>query len=127
MEFGTIFRFIIALVFVLGLIGVLAIVAKRAGLSPRATRPTPGAKKRLSIVEVMAIDAKRRLVLIRRDDREHLVLLGVDRDLVVESNVAPPPKPSHERPSDSGTEVSSFLDLAKRGRQQPRGEGNDVV
>lgn len=127
MEFGTIFRFVVALVFVLGLIGVLAIVAKRAGLSPRATRPTQGAKKRLSIVEVMAIDAKRRLVLIRRDDREHLVLLGVDRDLVVESNVAPPPKPSYERPPDTGAEVSSFLDLAKRGRQQPPGEGNDIV
>ncbi len=127
MEFGTIFRFVIALVFVLGLIGVLAIVAKRAGLSPRATRPTPGTKKRLSIVEVMAVDAKRRLVLIRRDDREHLVLLGVDRDLVIESDVAAPPKPSYEQPSETGAEVSSFLDLAKRGRQRPQGEGNDIV
>lgn len=127
MEFGTIFRFVIALVFVLGLIGVLAIVAKRAGLSPRATRPTPGTKKRLSIVEVMAVDAKRRLVLIRRDDREHLVLLGVDRDLVIESDVAAPPVSSHEQPSETGAEVSSFLDLAKRGRQRPLGEGNDIV
>ena len=127
MEFGTIFRFVIALVFVLGLIGVLAIVAKRAGLSPRATRPTPGTKKRLSIVEVMAVDAKRRLVLIRRDDREHLVLLGVDRDLVIESNVAAPPKPSYEQPSETGADVSSFLDLAKRGRQRPQGEGNEIV
>lgn len=127
MDFGTIFRFVVALVFVLGLIGVLTVVAKRAGLSPRATRPTPGSKKRLSIVEVMAVDAKRRLVLIRRDDREHLVLLGVDRDLVIESNVAAPPKPSYEQPSETGAEVSSFLDLAKRGRQRPQGEGNDIV
>ncbi len=123
MEFGQIFRFVIALVFVLGLIGVLSIVAKRVGLSPRATRPTPGAKKRLSIVEVMAVDAKRRLVLIRRDDKEHLVLLGADRDLVVESNVATPP----EQPSDTGAHPGSFLDLATRGRQRPREEGNDVV
>lgn len=123
MEFGQIFRFVVALVFVLGLIGVLTIVAKRAGLSPRATRSTAGAKKRLSIIEVMAIDAKRRLVLIRRDDREHLVLLGVDRDLVVESNVASPV----EQPPDTGPDLSSFLDLAKRGRQQPRGEGNDIA
>ncbi len=127
MEFGTIFRFVIALVFVLGLIGVLAIVAKRAGLSPRATRPTPGAKKRLSIVEVMAVDAKRRLVLIRRDDREHLVLLGVDRDLVIESDAAPSPKPPHERQPEAGADVRSFLDLAERGPRQPLGEGNDGV
>ncbi|MCH8183237.1 MAG: FliO/MopB family protein [Proteobacteria bacterium] len=127
MEFGTIFRFVVALVFVLGLIGVLAVVAKRAGLSPRVSRSVPGTNKRLSIVEVMAIDAKRRLVLIRRDDREHLVLLGADRDLVVESNVVPPAKPSHENPPDTGADVGSFLDLAKRGRRQPRREGNDIV
>lgn len=126
MDFGTIFRFVVALVFVLGLIGVLTVVAKRAGLSPRATRPTPGSKKRLSIVEVMAVDAKRRLVLIRRDDREHLVLLGVDRDLVVESNVAPPAEPQSEPPPQTGAELNSFLDLAKRGRRQPLGEANDV-
>ncbi len=75
----------------------------------------------------MSVDAKRRLVLIRRDDQEHLVLLGVNRDLVVESNVAPPPKPSYEQQPDTGAEVSSFLDLAKRGRHKPQGEGNDVV
>lgn len=127
MELGQIIKFVAALVFVLGLIGVLSIVAKRAGLSPRATRLTPGARKRLSIVEVMSVDAKRRLVLIRRDDQEHLVLLGINRDLVVERNVTPPPKPSYGPPSDAGAGVSSFLDLAKRGRHKPQGEGNDVV
>lgn len=123
MEFGQIFRFLVALVFVLGLIGALTIVAKRAGFTPRATRPTSGARKRLSIVEVMVVDAKRRLVLVRRDDREHLILLGADRDLLVESNVASPAEPQ----SGAGADVSSFLDRAKRGRQQPQGEGNDIV
>lgn len=123
MEYATIFRFLVALVFVLGLIGLLAVAAKRAGFSPRATRPSPDGLKRLSIVEVMAIDAKRRLILVRRDDREHLVLLGADRDLLVETDVAAP----NEAVPESGASVSSFLDLAVRGRKKPQEEGNDVV
>ena len=123
MEFGQILRFLVALVFVLGLIGALTIVAKRAGFSPRATRTTTGGKKRLSIVEVMAVDAKRRLVLVRRDDREHLVLLGADRDLVVESNVVAPDEP----PPEIGANLGSFLDLAKGKRKVPHDEGNDIV
>ncbi len=101
---------LIALVFVLGLIGLLTILAKRVGFTPRATRPTPGAKKRLGIVEVLAVDAKRRLVLISRDDKEHLVMLGADRDLLIESDVTAPRQPPAE-----GGDVRSFLDLAKRG------------
>lgn len=121
MEFWQIFRFLLALVFVLGLIGVLALAAKRAGFSARATRATPGSGKRLSIVEVMAVDAKRRLVLIRRDEREHLVLLGVDRDLVVETDIAAPSAP---QPGDS---AGSLPDLTSRGRQDPQEDGNDIV
>lgn len=132
MEFGQIFRFVITLVFVLGLIAVLALFAKRAGLSPRATRPTSGSKKRLSIIEVLAVDAKRRLVLIRRDDREHLVMLGADRDLVVETNFEPPsPAPTGTGGTGStggtGAELSSFLEKAKHGRPQPRGEQDETV
>ena len=123
MEFGQILRFLVALVFVLGLIAALTIAAKRVGLSPRATRATPGGKKRLSIVEVMAVDAKRRLVLVRRDDREHLVLLGADRDLLVESNVVAPEEPELGPSADLG----SFLDLAKGRRKVPRDKGNDIV
>jgi flagellar protein FliO/FliZ len=43
-------------------------------------------KKRLSVLEVLPIDGKRRLVLLRRDAAEHLVLLGIGGDLLIESN-----------------------------------------
>ena len=117
MEFVQFFKFAIVLVFVLGLIGLLAIGAKRIGFTPRATRPTPGAQKRLEIVEVLAVDAKRRLVLIRRDDKEHLVMLGMERDLLIESDVNAPPGAQAE-----GGDVRSFLDIANRGAPQNRGD-----
>ena len=39
------------------------------------------------MVETAAIDAKRRLVLLRRDGTEHLVLLGANTELLVESGI----------------------------------------
>ena len=89
MDLSSYLQFVLALVFVLALIGVLALGARRLGLAPRVTMGR--GKRRLSIVEVMAVDAKRRLVLVRRDDTEHLVLLGAAHDTVIEGGIVPPP------------------------------------
>lgn len=98
MDLDQVLRGLLALAFVLGLIGAIALLAKRFGFTPRATLPKASAKtkgkssrgRRLGIVEVLPVDAKRRLVLIRRDDTEHLILLGTDRDTVVEAGIAVP-------------------------------------
>lgn len=44
-------------------------------------------KPRLSVMDAAAVDARRRLVLVRRDDVEHLILIGGPTDVVVESNI----------------------------------------
>ncbi len=44
-------------------------------------------KARLSIMDAAAIDTHRRLVLVRRDDVEHLLLIGGNSDIVVESDI----------------------------------------
>ncbi len=78
-------RFGLALIFVLGLIAACSWFGKRMGLTPRVT----GAKgdSRIGVIEVQAVDARRKLLLIRRDNVEHLILLNGDRDLLVESNI----------------------------------------
>ena len=82
--FGEYVRFLFALIFVLGLIGGFALLAKRFGLGNRG--PTArGAAKRLGIVESMALDPKRRLLLVRRDNTEHLILIGASGEQVIES------------------------------------------
>jgi flagellar protein FliO/FliZ len=85
-------RFLLALIFVIGLIGLLTLLARRFGFG--AIRLSPGfmgkgrnGKSRISIVEATSIDARRRLVLIRRDDTEHLILIGANGELVVERNI----------------------------------------
>jgi hypothetical protein len=42
---------------------------------------------RLGISEYYEIDKSRRLVLVRRDEVEHLILIGGDSDMVVEANI----------------------------------------
>ena len=86
-------KFVTALLFVLGLIAAFAWVVRRFG--PRGMATHHGKRgRRLAVVEVAPIDARRRLVLVRRDGVEHLLLLGATHDLVVEAGLpgsAPPP------------------------------------
>lgn len=81
-------QFILSLLFVLGLIGVAAFLARRFGLA-QTTRPASG-RRRLAAVETLALDGKRRLLLVRRDDVEHLVILGPSTETVVERNIRCP-------------------------------------
>lgn len=89
MEMESYLRFILALVFVLALIGVLAWVARRYGFGGGG-RPGPrnGRDRRLEIIETRVIDGKRRLVLLRRDHVEHLILMGPTSEIVIEQGIS---------------------------------------
>jgi flagellar protein FliO/FliZ len=91
-------RFVFALALVLALIFAVAWIAKRLGLGGRIA--TPRSKRRLAIQEVLSLDGKRRLVLFKRDGVEHLVLLGIGNDLVIEATIASSPE---KLPADFST------------------------
>jgi flagellar biogenesis protein FliO len=65
------------------------------------TRSTPvvgrGRNRRLAVIDHMQVDAKRQLLIVRRDNVEHLILTGGPQDVVVESGipVERPPMPAH--------------------------------
>ncbi|WP_372019916.1 FliO/MopB family protein [Tistrella mobilis] len=86
MTFNDILQMIAGLALVAGLIGLVALAIRRWG--DRAGAPARG--RRLALVESRQIDPKRRLVLIRRDDVEHLLLIGGDGDLVIERAIETP-------------------------------------
>ena len=76
-------RFVAALIFVLALIVAIAWLMRRFGMG--GPRGTPiGRKRRLAVVDVLVLDARRRLVLVSRDGVEHLLLLGAQGETVVE-------------------------------------------
>ncbi len=89
MDFSEIFRFVAALAFIIGLIGLCAMAAKRLGFAPGGAASN-GSQRRLGIVEVKPVDAKHRLILIRRDGKEHLVLMGGEHALLIESGIDAP-------------------------------------
>lgn len=86
MDIDTYIRFILALIFVLSLIVLVAWLIRRFGVSGRFMAKTKR-HSRLAIVEMATVDAKRRLVLIRRDHQEHLLLLGANSELVIETGI----------------------------------------
>lgn len=57
------------------------------------------AQPRLAVQDATPVDSHRRLVLVRRDDVEHLILIGGNTDIVVEQNIRPhgtPARPLRE-------------------------------
>ncbi|MEI9933065.1 MAG: flagellar biosynthetic protein FliO [Rhizomicrobium sp.] len=83
-------RYFAALLLVLALVGAAGLAVRRFGM--------PGVVKgqgvrRLEIVESLMIGPKQRLYIFRRDDVEHLVVMGPDGATVVESNIPTASKP----------------------------------
>ncbi|CDZ27511.1 flagellar biosynthetic protein FliO [Neorhizobium galegae] len=84
-------RLVIAVVGVgiglLVLIGVLWLIRRRSGPSP-FVRGGKNRQPRLQVLDAAAVDARRRLVLIRRDGVEHLIMIGGPTDIVIESGIS---------------------------------------
>lgn len=78
-------RFAAALIFVLALIGAGAFALRAFGFMSQGSRRQ--GDRRLSITESLLVDARRRVVLIRRDDREYLLLLSPHGDTIIDSDI----------------------------------------
>ncbi len=82
-------QFLMSLSFVIVLIIATLVIAKRFGLLPSAgARFGRGREMRLSISEVMTLDGRRKLVLVKRDGVEHLLLVGGGQDVVIEAGIS---------------------------------------
>src|SRR5262245_16314082 len=80
-------RFFLAFLVVLGLIGGAAYLVRRFGADRLGTTTARGRQPRLAVIDATPVDSRRRLVLIRRDNVEHLLLIGGPSDVVVEPNI----------------------------------------
>lgn len=78
---------ILAVVTGLGVLGAIFARAYRSGVSPSEVFFKPRPDPRLSVIEHASVDGKRRLVLIRRDDVEHLIMTGGPVDVVIETGI----------------------------------------
>lgn len=79
MSFADVLRMMAALAVTLGLGGLVLVLVRRfAPLEVLRVRAAKG-ERRLALVESLMLDPQRRLVLVRCDEREHLLLLGEGR------------------------------------------------
>jgi hypothetical protein len=72
-------KILIAVVVALATLGAV-------GYLTRWFRPTR-TEPRLAVIDAASVDGLRRLVLVRRDDAEHLLLIGGATDVVIEPNI----------------------------------------
>ena len=89
-------RFLMALLFVLALMGGFYLILKRIAAGGTILgKVATGPKRRLKMSEILYIDSRHKAVLIKRDNHtEHLVILGPSGETVVETNITPPPQDS---------------------------------
>ena len=79
-------RFFLAFLIVLGMIGAIAWALRRFGTG-RFRDTARGRQPRLAVIDHASIDGRRRLILVRRDNVEHLLMIGGPTDIVVEPNI----------------------------------------
>jgi len=79
--------FIVAFIVVLALIGLAAWLVRRFANTRLGANTQRGRMPRLAVIDAAAVDGRRRLVLVRRDNVEHLLMIGGPTDIVVEPNI----------------------------------------
>lgn len=103
MEFVALGKYIAALAFVAGLIGLLGLLLRKYGQPGMRIRPRGQA--RLEVRESLPIDARSRLFIIRRDNVEHLLVKTGEQVAVVETGIPclpPQPETDEEPKQDAG-------------------------
>jgi flagellar biogenesis protein FliO len=80
-------KFFIAFAVVLALIGLSAWLVRRFSANRLGDGNARGRQPRLAVIDASPVDGRRRLVLIRRDNVEHLLMIGGPTDVVVEQNI----------------------------------------
>ena len=82
MNFLDLLRAVFGLAVTLGLIGLVAWAARRYAPQLMARLQAQKGARRLQVIETLVLDPARRLVLVRVDDEERLILLGEGREMI---------------------------------------------
>jgi hypothetical protein len=110
--------FFFAFVAVLALIGVAAWLVRRFATNRLGANTNRGRMPRLAVIDAAAVDGRRRLVLVRRDNIEHLLMIGGPTDIVVEPNIVramPGRDQIPQRPGAGSAELSRVAPLPDAG------------
>jgi flagellar protein FliO/FliZ len=82
MNFLDLLRALFGLAFTLGLIGLAAWAARRYAPQLMARLNAERGERRMIVVETLVLDPARRLVLVKIDNEERVLLLGEGKELI---------------------------------------------
>jgi flagellar protein FliO/FliZ len=134
---------ILSMMRTLGALGmVLGMLAGALWMVRRYDIKLPGrvsgsGRKRVELVERLAVDAKRSIALIRRDGCEHLILMGPEGHITLETGIAAPepkavPAPEEAMPAKIQDDLAAFtnsfgklVDLSRAKIAAVRGANDD--
>src|ERR1700694_1851654 len=125
--------FFSAFVAVLALIGLAAWLVRRFAGNRLGANTNRGRMPRLAVIDAAAVDGRRRLVLVRRDNVEHLLMIGGPTDIVVEPNIvrAMPARDQQQRPGIGGAEppprIAPLPDAGWTDGEGPRSDSGSEV
>jgi flagellar protein FliO/FliZ len=112
-ELIDISRMFFGLLAVLAMIGLCALAARKAGLVSNGFAP---GKRRLQLVETLAMDARRRLAIVRCDGKEHLILLGPATETLIDADI--PARPLTDKPLPQAFPIADALTKFNRDRAE---------
>ena len=122
--------FVIAFIVVLALIGGAAWLVRRFAGNRLGTNANRGRMPRLAVIDAAAVDGRRRLVLVRRDNVEHLLMIGGPTDIVVEPNIVratPGRDQMPQRPPSGGEQSPRLPPLAETGWAESDSTRSDTL
>lgn len=86
MDTVSLSKVVLVLLFVVGLIGLVAFLARMLKL-PEKWSGAGSKTRRMEVKEVLYIDARNKAVILRKDDAEHTLLIGPNGSTVIEKGV----------------------------------------
>src|SRR5205085_262852 len=116
---GYAFKMLFAFIVLLGVLALALWLVRRFGRDHPTNAGGRGRQARLAVIDAANVDGRRKLVLIRRDNLEHLVLIGGPSDVLIEPNSAPAETTPREVPPPRPLPAGDTLR-----RAVPPGEGN---
>jgi flagellar protein FliO/FliZ len=120
--------FVAGLLFTLLVLGGSIWTIRRLGIGRSRSGNERGKQSRLVVIEAAAVGERRRLVLIRRDNVEHLLMIGGPTDVVIEPNIVRAAVATRESPAPSRAPATTDTlpravplgDAGTAPRRQPR-------
>lgn len=113
-EVPSALKIFLGLIVVVGTIWAIAWFVQRVAANRFGAATGRGRQPRLAVVDKAPVDARRSLMIVRRDNVEHLLMVGGPTDVVVESNIVRATGASRDREASAARPAPPAADTPAR-------------